>query len=115
MTNTEIRMEIARKLGFDTNRYVHGGVMCYHDKEGRMMATLPNFPDSLDAMHEAQLTMSPLDHQKFCLFLHKIIMGTMDNFDINGACNLECVSRVVKADARQRAEAFLKTYGLWKE
>lgn len=60
---------------------------------------------SLDFLNECEKKLNPLDHQKFCLFLHKSIMGTMDNFDINGTCNLESISRVVKADAEQRLPA----------
>lgn len=71
--------------------------------------------NDLNAIHEAENQLSNLEHQQFCLFLHKSIMGTMDDFDINGTCNLECVSRVVKATAAQRAEAFLRAKGLWTD
>jgi len=76
---------------------------------------IPDFPTDLNAMHEAEESLYPLQHQQFCLFLHKSIMGTMDNFDINGTCNLECISRVVKSTAAQRAEALLRTIGKWTE
>lgn len=38
-------------------------------------------------------------------------VGTMDDFDINGTCNLECISRVVKASKEQRLAALVETIG----
>jgi hypothetical protein len=72
------------------------------------LAPTPNYPEDLNACAEFEGKLHALDHQKFCLFLHKHIMGTMDNFDVNGTCNLECISRVVKATAAQRCEAFCR-------
>jgi hypothetical protein len=76
---------------------------------------LPRYDSDLNAMRDAEEQLSNLDHQKMCLFLHKLIMGTLDNFDVNGTCNLECISRVVKATAAQRAEAFLRAIERWKD
>lgn len=89
------------------------------EKEGQRASvftgTIPDYLNDLSAMLEAESALSNLDHQKLCLFLHKSIMGTLDNFDVNGNCNLECVSRVVKATATQRAEAFLRALGKWDD
>ncbi len=79
-----------------------------NEELNKAYSQLPNYPSDLNACHEFEEKMTPLDHQHFCLFLHKLIMGTMDNFDINGTCNLECISRVVKATALQRCEAFCR-------
>ncbi len=79
----------------------------------QLMGKDADWLNDLNACHEFEGKLSPLDHQKFCLFLHKQIMGTMDDFDINGTCNLECISRVVKAIAAQRCEAFCRM--MWPE
>lgn len=66
-------------------------------------------PLTLDWLHACENKLSNLDHQKFCLFLHKQVMGTLDNFDVNGTCNLECISRAVNASAEQRLSALVET------
>lgn len=124
MTNQEINIAIAEicgwkkqiRRGFDGENFSqHYEELSWYQNDIWKLEGPPNYCTDLNSMHEAEAALSALDHQKFCLFLHKSIMGTMDNFDINGACNLECVSRVVKATARQRAEAFLRTIEKWKE
>ncbi len=116
MTDNEIRIAIAEKCGWEraTNAYDMDGPMFWKDGILFKSSGLPDYPNDLNAMHEAEKVFTNLYAQQYSLFLHKLVMGTMDNFDIEGNCNLECVSRVVRATARQRAEAFLRAFNLFK-
>lgn len=44
LTDTELRVKCAEAMGYDTKQYQTGGVLHYRDKQGRMMAALPNYP-----------------------------------------------------------------------
>lgn len=67
---------------------------------GQYIPRLPDYLNSLDAMHEAEKTLSPNDRYEFIGYL----FGP-DNDEWN----------IVHATAAQRAEAFLKTLNLWED
>jgi hypothetical protein len=58
---------------------------------------IPNYCADLNAMHEAEKTVSGEQTLTYCMMLSSYLYGC------------------VHATARQRAEAFLRTIGKWKE
>lgn len=82
-------------------------------KEGGERMLLPDYPEDLNAMHEAEKTLGQNWHT-YCHKLHAVV--TNDN---PGLCHvdfeaLKCF-RCLSATASQRAEAFLRTLNLWKD
>ena len=63
---------------------------------------IPNYCNDLNAMHEAE---KMLDKNNFISYLRRVI--------ISG--HIDCLENCVFATARQRAEAFLRTKGLWRD
>lgn len=69
---------------------------------------IPDYLNDLNAMHEAEKVLEPDLFGKYCLTLQKIT--SYENwFEVENRFHL------IHATASQRAEAFLKTLGLWKE
>lgn len=62
------------------------------------LSTIPNYPASLDAMHEAEKTLRPIRLARY----HNILRDRIGSYDL-----------CIHATATQRAEAFLKTLGKW--
>lgn len=80
--------------------------ICYHvaSKGGwTEYEDIPNYPEDLNAMHEAEKTICGAD---FDTDEWKLYLVNLDRV-IN--------KRRAHATAAQRAEAFLKTLGLWEE
>lgn len=125
MTNEAMRVAIAEYCGFKdiAERSFESMLGCPTPEERAMMMfisgttgnglrPLPNYPGSLDAMAEAE----------------KVFEGDCPVFTI-GSYTLELAdvirrelkvvgfprSLLVRATAQQRAEAFLKTVGLWRD
>ena len=63
--------------------------------------SLPDYLDDLNAMHEAEKTLTDKAHEEFRLNLYDVI-GDDSRL-------------IVSSAAAQRAEAFLRTIGKWKE
>jgi hypothetical protein len=68
---------------------------------------LPKYPDSLDAMHEAEKVLTPQQQFTYCCALERKV-----NDVLKDSKSAWCYAL---ASAPQRAEAFLRTLGLWKE
>lgn len=71
--------------------------------------TVPNFCSDLNAMHEARMSLNCLQQNQFTYELMRV-MG-INSDQIIEACVLFEFSN---ANARQRAEAFLRTIGKWR-
>jgi len=71
--------------------------------EGKYWGSLgvPDYLNNLNAMHEAEKVIGPIKGIEFCYHLNE--MGMSGEWEI------------LTATAAQRAEAFLKTIGKWKE
>lgn len=107
MTTDEMRIAVAEHLGWDASEDVlTGSGMVQHPDGGRVPRNLiPNFPEDLNAMAEAE----------------KVLFGTLiRGFNAAGIywnvlTNVCKTKQVWHATAPQRAEAFLKTVGKWIE
>jgi hypothetical protein len=111
MTYEEINIAIAEVCGWTSIRYnsIHGKWMGTQPQEDRDAYHLPNYCNDLNAMHEAEAT---LDFEQAELFEDELCDVTFKNND--GLENpLPCRFSVCHATARQRAEAFIRTLGIF--
>jgi len=70
---------------------------------------VPNYPASLDAMHEAENVLTPQQQADYYRELHAILHKGMMSL------RHQQWLPVIRATAAQRAEAFLRTIGKWKD
>jgi hypothetical protein len=68
---------------------------------GCAFTTVPDYLNDLNAMHEAEKVLVGKNNWELCEYVHKLHTATN--------------SWIAFATARQRAEAFLRTLGKWKE
>lgn len=75
---------------------------------------LPDYPNDLNAMHEAAMTLKLHSRTEYCVELRKIIMrdATVEQQDPDTGRVTD--HAFYQATARQRAEAYLRTIGKWK-
>ena len=90
MNPEQQRIAIAEACGWKTG---------YRDPEA--WHPLPDYLNDLNAMHEAEKTLTDKAHEEFRLNLYDVI-GDDSRL-------------IVSSTAAQRAEAFLRTIGKWKE
>lgn len=74
---------------------------------------VPDYCNDLNAMHEAIAFLSPEEADWFAVELSAIVLENPSKswWDMNS----NEVAHIANATARQRAEAFLRTIGMWKE
>jgi hypothetical protein len=94
----EQRIAIAEACGWHTITFDRGWIKT---GDGEVQATIPNYPNDLNAMHGAVKILTDSEYQDYCAYVSR---GT-------GLCR----PRSIDASAAERAEAFLKTLNLWKE
>lgn len=103
MNDQEIRIAIGEACPFVANG--SRGLTWWNGKDEIVFDPL----NDLNAMHEAEESLSEEDRAEFCLRLNEIVRREKPIGD--GLYSFENVH----ATARQRAEAFLKTLGKWKD
>ena len=75
---------------------------------------IPDYLNDLNAMHEAVVTKwetDPYFGTSFAIELTEVVTGLTYSAQIAA----ECLEYMITATAAQRAEAFLKTLGLWED
>jgi len=83
---------------------------CGWKKESNGIRSLPDYLNDLNAMHEAEKVLSKDDwDDKFYHWIGFVVSGGRE------AQLWEYRKLVVHASAAQRAEAFLRTIGKWKD
>lgn len=109
MTNEEINIAIAKACGLKvvSDSISHNLTPCVldtgkFDPEGKGLTFIPNYCSNLNAMHEAEKALLQND----ALLWHKYATYLDENY-INQPYTIGLT-------AQQRAEALLKTIGLWK-
>lgn len=113
MTDEQINKSIA-EIEYEFTGIINGfgqRMMTHRTKGGWIRETdLPNYAGDLNAMHEAEKTLTDDQHRTFrsILFTAAYNCGTANT---NDAAERQRIS----ATAAQRAEAFCKVKGLWKE
>jgi hypothetical protein len=71
------------------------------------LCILPDYLNSLDAMHEAWLKLSPFQRDRFESELYAVLVGEAE-YNRNDDAGF-----ITNATSAQRAEAFLRTLYLW--
>ncbi len=104
MTSIEINIAIAEACGWtDISQYTQAvdGWYGYEPEDGPH-SQVPNYCSDLNAMHEAEKVIKINSHlwKPYESFLARIVSGDCGMFHIT---------------AKQRAEAFLRTFGKWEE
>lgn len=90
-----------------------GHMRCDADHPNGYPSNMPDFINDLNAMHEAERTLtSATDQFTYAAFL----LERFEWVDVNSN-DLSCdeVYHAALSTAERRAEAFLKTLGLWEE
>lgn len=109
MTDNEIRIAMAEACGAKVVGYQEDGSPITDWPDGCRMfgfeVGFPNYPGDLNAMHEAYLSLDDLKKREFNKQLF-ILCEKATHPKSEGPYN---------ATARQRSEAFLRTFGKWKE
>ena len=111
MTPEKQRIAIAEICGWSNIHQLENSNTLMGWWSGRPKASLviPNYPCSLDAMHEAEQVLSDKSIS---------YVGYLEDTTRYHLCtdNLEIIKwRFISATAAQRAEAFLKTFGKWED
>ena len=115
MTNEEQRIAIAEACGLT----VHNGIVCHviedrnGDPELEPLGDLPDYPNDLNAMQEAVLKNAEILDHGYQSKLREIVMRDSTEAMRFGTNTVSDIF-FYHATAAQRAEAFLKTKGLWK-
>jgi hypothetical protein len=79
----------------------HSGWPHEYMNQSDRLRHIPNYLNDLNAMHEAEKTLTDKAHEEFRLNLYEVI-GDDSRL-------------IVSSTASQRAEAFLRTIGKWEE
>ena len=109
MTDEQINVAIAEACGWTE---IHDSGVWHHHKlwgypplkpgqGGNSYQYLPDYCNDLNAMHEAEKTLSGTDMFVMGIHIERLVSRHGQHY--------------FHATARQRAEAFLRTLGLWKE
>ena len=115
MTDQEINIAIAEACGWTKTKERRGRVTQMDVTVWRLdgvEGSLPDYCHDLNAMHEVWLSLKDYDKREIHVQLAIIIEEATKNWDKLGV--LDQRGMVANASARQRAEAFLRTKGLWK-
>jgi len=109
MTNKEINIAIAKACGWGFSEtavsYPNGLKIQFHPPEyvkEVFFKEIPDYCNDLNAMHEAEKRMRSGDWTRYCQYLAEYGGGTVRFVSVH-------------ATAQNRAKAFLKTIGKWKE
>jgi len=119
MTPEQINEAIAEKCGWveafplggtPHKRTRDGGILLpyywIHEPTGKRTTAIPNYHGDLNAMHEAEKVLGDKQIEYYHLLVKATCWLSTDPL---------ASVKAVRATAAQRAEAFLKTLGLWKE
>lgn len=117
MTDQQINIAIAQACGWSMREISKGSPLFWHTPDGKPVAEyeLPDYVNDLNAMYQCEETLLPAEIDEYAKHLYMIVerFWTCDRwvkfsrYSINHA--------LAHATARQRAEAFLRVRGLWKD
>lgn len=104
MTDQEINIAIAEACGW-TSFYCAGHFVCAHPPGENKSTDLPDYCADLNAMHSVEAEM--LGHQ---MIRYQASLNEICPKDPHVSC-----WDLIHASARQRAEAFMRTIGKWRD
>jgi hypothetical protein len=115
MDKEQQRIKIAEACGWIPNPKPHTAKILdwLHVPSGNTSYDPPNYPEDLNAMHEAVSYLTPKQVDVFAVELSAIVLENPSKawWDLNA----NEVGHVTNATSAQRAEAFLRTLNLWEE
>jgi hypothetical protein len=79
---------------------------------------LPNYCEDLNAMHEAEKMFNAVDQTIYAEFISAVVNNNVVNWGYypgDGTIDWNGLFTHIHATSQQRAEAFLRTIGKWKE
>lgn len=100
------RIAIAEACGWEHIAFNRGWIKA---GDGETQCVIPDYLNDLNAMHEAEYVLYPSQYKLYI----KTIAGLLPPFDSDTARFADFM--VGNANAAQRAEAFLRTIGKWKD
>ena len=109
MTNHQINIAIAEACGWTECEHVESLGLCKGKHENALPqyptghSQLPDYCNDLNAMHEAEEVFSTWRFWDYADILNRLVPNDMGK------------DSYIRASARQRAEAFVKTLGKWEE
>jgi hypothetical protein len=121
MSDEQINIAIAEACGWKEIQYSHAPVEFGRRPHGwkrtehgnRTLETqIPDYCTDLNAMHEAEETLD--NDFYFAVNLYHLIIPQGDQYD-DHTITWSIANKLIRATARQRAEAFLKTLGKWED
>lgn len=122
------RIAIAEACGWKWKPEENFGGLCWHDPDGYFVSrplfpklrckrdcccALPNYLRDLNAMHEAEKTLTPEQWPTYVHHLSDVAGFSYDDTMTKEEANHDWNCRLVHATAAQRAEAFLRTLNRW--
>lgn len=116
MTNQQINIEIAKACGWRTVDAYAGAVQWAGRWEQgnpspvETSTSIPNYAESLDAMHQAENLLDNPDHR-----FTDDLKGSLSLYDKYAIFLSELFGRSIRATAAQRAECFLRVIGKWRD
>ena len=113
MTPEQQRIAIAEACGWARNGSSGNDEYPWVKPVNGVAKSLPDYLNDLNSMHEAEAAKIALDglyQAQFCDHLFRVLNSDNRNLD-GGISEFDKIN----ATAAQRAEAFLKTLGLWDE
>lgn len=108
MTDQEMRIAIADACGWGAEKqtaWMAKVAKRFYERHGERLLDPPDYPNDLNAMHKAVMAQT----QELRMKINNALMNL-----INPSAPY-CLDRTINATAHQRAEAFLRTIGKWKE
>jgi hypothetical protein len=121
MTDQEINIAIAQACGWHTFGLWNGNakqVAAYPPDESRSKI-IPNYCRDLNAMHEAEDELDGLSVNTKSIYYDYLLLGVSEFWEHkDSGFKREPFNRdwaVLRSTSRQRAEAFLRCKGLWRE
>jgi hypothetical protein len=111
------RVAIAEACGWTVTHWKVNPFDVIATKDGTeyLLKHLPNYLNDLNAMHDAEEVLIELQKERFVHWLNRLHPSADIHYsEIEITIRLEVFS-LVHATASQRAEAFLRTIGKWKE
>jgi hypothetical protein len=121
MSDEQINIAIAEACGWkeiqsshapvEFGRRPHGWKRTEHGNR-TLETQIPDYCNDLNAMHEAGETLD--NDFYFAVNLYHLIIPQGDQYD-DHTITWSIANKLIRATARQRAEAFLKTLGKWED
>jgi hypothetical protein len=130
MSDEQIRIAIAEACGWrrqisesailgiiSTQWFKPDGTKAHpHEVSGNALGYTPDYPNDLNAMHEAEKNLGNGQHEKYESHIQNILIKEELKWMSGGKNKIVSSERYIwHAVARQRAEAFLRTIYKWKE